>query len=118
MFQQVIESPGCRIEIMSHNMLSAEVLARVEHQQPALVVVAALPPDGLALARYLCKRLRSQFPELKIAVGRWGQKEKTDRLHERLRQAGADMVGTSLAESRAQVVPLIQVAATTQRALA
>jgi len=36
--------------------------ARVGADQTAGVLVACLPPAGLSPARYLCKRLRAEFP--------------------------------------------------------
>src|SRR5262249_11572138 len=107
----LLEPAGSRLEVLPSTVLTAEVLARVERERPPLLCIAALPPGGLAQARYLCKRLRAQFPELKILIGRWGQRENVEAMKETLRAAGADFVGTSLLESRGQVLPLIQVAA-------
>jgi hypothetical protein len=111
MFQQLMEPAGWQVEVLSSEKLCAEVVAHVEEERPSMVVIASVPPGGLAQTRYLCKRLRAQDPDLKIAVGRWGHGEKNEQIQERLRLAGADYVAVSLLESRAQVVPLIQVAA-------
>jgi hypothetical protein len=75
------------------------------------VCIGSLPPGGLAQARYLCKRIKSQCPAVKIVVGRWGEVENVERMEKRLRAAGADYVATRWLETRAQVVPLLQVAA-------
>lgn len=110
MLRQLL-APGFRMEVISTKTLSAEVIARVEREHPALVCIAALPPSGLAQARYLCKRLRTQLPELKILVGRWGQIENTEKIEDRLRAAGANHVSTSLLETRKLVLPLLKLAA-------
>jgi predicted PurR-regulated permease PerM len=110
MFRQLLEASGYRLEVLPAQTLSAEVVARVREAKPAAVCVAAVPPGGLAQALYLTKRLRRQFPALKLAVGLWGQPELPPRVVERLRRAGADLVATTLQESRNQVVPLAQVA--------
>jgi hypothetical protein len=107
MFAQVLRGRPCRVEVLSPTVLAAEVVSQVQEEGAALVCVGALPPGGLAQARYLCKRLRTQFPDLKIVVGRWGQTENVERVGERLRAAGADFVGFSLQESRAQITPLL-----------
>jgi hypothetical protein len=54
----------------------------------------------LSQARHLCKRLRSQCPELKIVVGRWGLhgEQDTDRQH--LLAAGADHVETTVLDTQ------------------
>ena len=59
-----------------------------------------MPPGGLAHTRYLCKRLRARFPEVKIIVGRWGLKNYLEDNQEQLRQAGADLMATTLLETR------------------
>ena len=41
------------------------------------VCLAATPPGGLAHTRYLCKRLRARFPDLKILVCRWDHTAST-----------------------------------------
>ncbi|HEY1860299.1 MAG TPA: hypothetical protein VGG61_08090, partial [Gemmataceae bacterium] len=64
----------------------------------------------LAHARYLCKRLRGQFANVKILVGRWGQSEGVERVTERLKNAGADFVATSVEDTQKQMAPLLQVA--------
>jgi predicted PurR-regulated permease PerM len=111
MFRLLAASAGCRLEPLSARALSAEVLARVQKEGPAVACVAAVPPGGLAQALYLTKRLRRQSRDLKILVGLWGQEEVPPRVAERLQRAGADQVATSLQESRNQLVPLVQQAA-------
>ena len=67
-----------RMEVSRTGMLVAEVLAYVDLHRPALLCVGAVAPGGLSQARHLCKRLRSQCPELKIVVGRWGLRDEKD----------------------------------------
>jgi predicted PurR-regulated permease PerM len=114
MFGQLIGNKRWRTEVLSSQMLSAEVTARVRKERPVLICIGSLPPGGLAQARYLCKRLRSQFPEMKILVGRWGQTDNLDKMRERLQAAGADHVAVTLVESRAQALPLLETLALPQ----
>jgi hypothetical protein len=51
----------------------------------------------------LCKRLRKEFPRIKILVGRWGLRERVERNVVLLREAGADMVVTTLEEAGNQL---------------
>jgi predicted PurR-regulated permease PerM len=110
MVQQMNDSRRCRFEIVSAKVLTAEVVDRVEQQRPALVAIGSLPPEGLAHARYLCKRLRAQFPELRILVGRW-ELENYDgpKARQRLQSAGATHVANSLLKFREQLLPQVQV---------
>ena len=72
MLQRVLDPARWDLELIAPGTLTAELLDRVDERRPAAVCIAAIPPGGLAHTRYLCKRLRSRFPELKILVGRWG----------------------------------------------
>jgi predicted PurR-regulated permease PerM len=110
MFQQFMPSSCCEFMILSSHTLAAEVPAKIEELNPALVLIASIPPGGLAQIRYLCKRLRARYAKLKILVGRWAASEEGDRVRERLKAAGADDVAFSFADCQAQIVPLIQVA--------
>jgi hypothetical protein len=111
MFQHLVDKGPCRLEIVSAKTLSAEVVGLVQRKQPALVLIAALPSDGLGHTRYLCKRLRSRFGELPILVGCWGLNQNVDRARTRLTAAGANHVALSLLDARDQFLPLVQVAA-------
>jgi predicted PurR-regulated permease PerM len=109
MFRQLLEPIGCQVDTLSAKTLTAEVVARVRDERPAVVCIAALPPGGLAQTRYLCKRLRAQFRDLKIIVGRWGATDNIERTRERLKSAGANEVCTTLVEARDHVIPWIQI---------
>jgi predicted PurR-regulated permease PerM len=106
MFRQLLDSTRYEVEIMSDAMLTAEVVARIGEKSPAMICIAALPPGGLAQTRYLCKRLRARFPNVKIAVGRWGMGSEDSNS---ILLAGADRVGTTMIETREQIIQLIQI---------
>jgi hypothetical protein len=106
MFRHLLDSTRYEVEIMSDAMLTAEVVARIGEKSPAMICIAALPPGGLAQTRYLCKRLRARFPNVKIAVGRWGMGSEDSNS---ILLAGADRVGTTMIETREQIIQLIQI---------
>jgi len=111
MLQQLLDPTRWHMEITPVELLTAELVERVAEAKPALIVVGALPPGGLAHTRYLCKRLRSRFPRVKIVVGRWGLKGNIEQNLEQLKQAGADLVTTTLLETRDQVTAWLPVLA-------
>jgi len=82
---------------------SLEVLATVEEAAPRVVCVATLPPRGLVAARYLCRRLRQQFPELAIVALALGEEDASAGAA--LRGAGATVVAFTLAAAAEAVVP-------------
>jgi predicted PurR-regulated permease PerM len=106
MFRQLLDSTRYEVEIMSDAMLTAEVVALIGEKNPAMICIAAVPPGGLAQTRYLCKRLRARFPNLKIAVGRWGIGSEDSNS---IVLAGADKVGTTMIETREQMIQLSQI---------
>jgi hypothetical protein len=71
-----------------------------------MICIAAVSPGGLAQTRYLCKRLRARFPNLKIAVGRWGTGSEDSNS---ILLAGADKVGTTMIETREQMIQLCRI---------
>ena len=111
MLGQMMRLSGYTLEVVSADKLTAEVVTHLQQELPAVVVVGSLPPGGLAQVRYLCKRLRTQAPNVKILIGRWGDSAKNERTHKRLLGAGADQVATTLRDSLAQIIPLLQTAA-------
>jgi predicted PurR-regulated permease PerM len=111
MFAQLLKLSGYNLEVLSAHRLSAEMMERIVRLPPAAVCIGSLPPGGLSQARYLCKRIRQQAPEVKIVVGRWGEHDNFDRVQHRLQDAGADHVANTLHASREQIIPLLQVAA-------
>jgi predicted PurR-regulated permease PerM len=96
----------CHVEIVSPDLLGAEVADLVERTEARVVCIAALPPSGLSRARYLCKRLRARFPELRILVGRWAADDDRAESTALLLSAGADAVHASLLETRDELLHL------------
>ncbi len=104
MLQQLLDPARWEIEVTTPEMLTSEILARVAEDPPDMICIASLPPGGLAQARYLCKRLKSSAPELPIIVGRWSHTRNSKLDRERLEQAGASFVTTTLLETRKLLV--------------
>ena len=107
MLGQLMKPDGCRIEVISTRVLPAAIEARVAKENPALVVIAVLPPGGLAQARYLCRRLRKRFAELSLVVTLGSETRAFDRVLVRLREAGASYLTTSLLQTRTQLRQLL-----------
>jgi predicted PurR-regulated permease PerM len=106
MLRQTLSAQKYELEIMPEEKLASEIIDAAAERNPGLVCIAALAPGGLAQARYLCKRLRARFPDLKIIVGRWGLRGETEDAHKSLLAGGADRVATSLLQARDEIVNL------------
>jgi methylmalonyl-CoA mutase cobalamin-binding subunit len=111
MLTTLLDPAKWQVQLLGHESLASDVLAAAAETSPAVICVGSLPPGGLAHTRYLCKRLRARFPAAKIVVGRWGLKGDVEENRERLQEAGADLVATTLAETRDQLTtwwPVLQ----------
>jgi hypothetical protein len=104
MVRHLLDPAGYQMEMSRTGMLMAEILALVELHRPALVCIGTMAPGGLSQARHLCKRLRAQWPELKIVVGRWGLPDEMDADCQELLAAGANHVETTVLDTRRTLV--------------
>lgn len=78
----------------------ARALSAVIEQRPELVCVAALPPSGTVNARFLCRRLRAELPDVFIVVLQPGSPDERSReAAARLREAGANAIAYDVREA-------------------
>ena len=94
--------------------LVSDLLTRIHTVQPSVVAIVSIAPGGTSHTRYICKRIKSQFPSIKIIVGRWaGPADDGAFAATRLRNAGADDAASTLDETRNQLLAWRTVAADT-----
>ncbi|HTL56148.1 MAG TPA: AI-2E family transporter [Candidatus Limnocylindrales bacterium] len=106
MLVQLLQIRGVPARTLTAGMLVGELLESVNHQQPPVVCVLAVPPFGYAHARYLCRRLRDQAPDVKL-VGAILTEQRPEDLKQRQPQLVADELAISLRQTLAAVLPLI-----------
>ena len=70
---------------------------------------ADLPPSPPSKTRYLVKRLRAALPEVRILVGRWAPPALADESTQVLRETGANLVASTLMETRAYLAGLVEI---------
>jgi predicted PurR-regulated permease PerM len=87
-FGRVLRQSAWTIEVTASGMLTSELAAQVQSHGPAAIVIVAVSLGECTQVRFLCKRLRSRFPELKIFVACWAGEDPA-RLKEALGDAGA-----------------------------
>jgi predicted PurR-regulated permease PerM len=114
--KKILDPRRCRMEVLSADMLASEMVARVGDKSPPLICIGAVAPGGLAHARYLCKRIRARFPDIRILVGRWGPQANLSPGRASLGAAGADRIANTLQEARDQLLPLISLEPSEKRA--
>jgi predicted PurR-regulated permease PerM len=103
MLQRLLDPDKWDMEVASVDLLSSEMVALAAEKKPAIICIGSLPPGGLAHTRYLCKRLRSQLPDTKIVVGRWGLQANLEQNRKQLAEVGAQQVETTLLATRNQL---------------
>ncbi len=109
MLRQLLDPARWEMEVIGVETLVGELVTLAEEKQPAVLCIGSLPPGGLSHTRYLCKRLRARFPDVKIVVGRWGLTSSLEDNREQLQKAGADQVEASLAAVRDQLTAWLPV---------
>ena len=118
MLAHLLDDLPISIEVTHMRMMAAELVSLVLERGVSVVCLADLPPSPSSKTRYLVKRLRAAFPELRILVGRWAPPALADDSTQALRDAGADHVASTLAQTREYLggleeIPRIPVPATT-----
>jgi hypothetical protein len=108
----------CVFQVNSPDVLAAELASQIEKTNPAVIVMASISTGGLPHVRYLCKRLRQSFDELKIVVALWGQLNNQERIKQRLVAAGANIVSFTFTETQEQLLPQVQFLAHVEEKLA
>ncbi len=99
MLSQLLDPARWVVEIAAVETFTSELVEHAAAEELTLICIGALPPGGLAHARYLCKKLRAKFPAVKIVVGRWGLKTSVEENREQFLEAGADLMSTTLLET-------------------
>jgi hypothetical protein len=103
MLQKLLAPQGCRLNVVPRAVLVSEMLESFAARMPDVVCISALGPGGVGPMRYLTKRIRLQYPDLKILVGRWGYTGDTQRMAASIKARGASLVVTTLAEALEQI---------------
>jgi predicted PurR-regulated permease PerM len=85
--------PGA--QLFSAKSLAAEKLERLGEDGCPTVCISAVPPHAASHAGFLARRLKKQFPKLRIVVALWTS-EGLDKLKPRLLDAGVDDVATRI----------------------
>jgi len=85
-----------QIETTATVMLAGELLTQLEREQPDAICISALGPGGVGQVRYVCKRVRQNFPSLSILVGRWAFRGDAEKMMANTKERGATFVVVQL----------------------
>ena len=90
-------------------MQASELVSLVHERGFTVVCIADLPPSPASKTRYLVKRLRAALPEVRVLVGRWAPPALADESTQVLRDTGANLVASTLLESRTYLGGLVEI---------
>lgn len=110
MLAQLLNARGIRTKALSASVLASEHLEEVGREKVRLVCVSTVPPDGYLRARYLCKRLHEQFPEIRIVAAVLLRGDVCEA-GQRGPSVPANEVAVTLAQAVAGVCALLPIAA-------
>lgn len=108
MLAQLLDAHGVPARATSASALASERLESVAQEKIGLVCVSTVPPDGYLHARYLCKRLREEFPQMKI-VAVILVPGSGDEVKHREPPMPSDEIAVTLTEAVTQVCALLPV---------
>lgn len=109
----LLPSSRWEVQVMGVATLTSELLLQAADFDPDVICIAALPPNGIAHVRYLCKRLRVRFPAVHILVGRWGGDVSAEDAAQFV-EAGASSMAGSLSAARSTLAGWLPVFAADQ----
>jgi predicted PurR-regulated permease PerM len=107
MLAQLLNQRGIGARALPSGVLAEDSLDEVRKEKAKVACVSAVPPFGYMHARYLCRRVRGQFRDVKL-VGAILTERDSEEIKQRQPAIVADKVASSLKEGLAQIIGLIQ----------
>lgn len=95
------------LHVAGDSELPLNIAQRIEDEQPALVVIANVPPGGFAQARVMCETIRGRGYEGPIVVACIGSFKHFDRLVVKFRKSGANFMTTTFRQTHLKIRSLV-----------
>lgn len=99
MLAQLLEQRGMDCHVVMTKSLASETVEHARERNASVVCISAMPPFAATHARYLVKRLRPHFGQLRILVGLWHMEGSSKKSEKRLLAAGVDHCVTTLSDA-------------------
>jgi predicted PurR-regulated permease PerM len=108
MLKELLQRHGLAAKLMQAGRSPGKLLADVDREKPKIVCVLAVPPFAYMHSRYVCRRLRHQFPQLKIvsAILTGNGKRESAPIQ---RPSAANETARNLKQAVSKIVSLAQV---------
>ncbi len=106
MLAHLLQQQGSEAWSAPGKVVAGELIGLLEKADADVVCISVVEPSTVIHARYLCLKVRAQFPRIKIVIGLWGVIDGAVEAAKRLRDSGADEVVFSLADALVQIAKL------------
>ena len=104
----LLRKSGVSAATTSPDLLVTEQIDKIRASNPSLICISALPPAALRQARLFCKRVRAEFPEIKIVLGVWTATPDREELSRRLADAGVNQIVFDLQEAAQLIRSMVE----------
>ncbi len=105
MLVQLLNKRGLKAKALPSAALAGESLEQVSQEKPLVVCVSSVPPLGYMHARYLCRRLRAEFPAQKLVAAILTERD-VEEVKQRRPEITSDEVASSLKQALTEIVSL------------
>lgn len=108
MLAELLAAEQWEMRVLSSQILSSESLEELGKEPRAVVCVGMLSEGPPVPTRQLCRRVRSQFPQLPVVLGCWGQGQHTSQSMQETLSGVANAICYSLSEAKNHVIQFAQ----------
>jgi predicted PurR-regulated permease PerM len=106
MLGQILAQRSVRVISLPAAALTSDRLDDLTGGAVKVVCISVVPPTNLRRARYLCKKLRSRFPAMKLVIGFWGGPQNVVLARESLAECKPDGIACNFEEAAAAIISL------------
>jgi hypothetical protein len=108
MLTQLLRADEWTVHSVSITAQASEIVDFVEKHEAVVICISAMAPAAVMHARHLFKRLRRDFPAVRIVIGLWDASGELAKARSRIGSGEAAHVVATLAEAQQRVRELIQ----------
>jgi predicted PurR-regulated permease PerM len=108
MLEQLLTKKGIRSRALSVKTLTRDIAKQIRKEQIQAVCISGIPPFAVTPARLICRRLKQEFPKLKVVVGIWSPMAQPTEVSNRLGTSFPDALVTRLADAANRLEAMLQ----------
>jgi hypothetical protein len=104
MLERILLQRNIGVRALSAAALTSDKIDDLVGGQVTVVCVSVVPPTNLRRTRYLCKKLRSRFPAMKLVIGFWGTHNNPALVQESLAACKPDGIACTIEDAIAAIL--------------